>query len=143
MPSLSESLPEETAPVAPEAASLGDSEVKRYQRKRASVDGPGGAATSSTALPKPRAVKRKPTSVSPGAEPADASPAPAEVDASSLPLINRNAIKKTLKNEYPNLRASPDFYLAFSKEHQKHLRAAADRALAEGRRTLSAQDARC
>lgn len=130
-----------TAQIEPEAVSLGDPKVKRYQRKRASVDVPGGAATSSTVLPKPRAVKRKQTPASPGAGPADASSAPGEVDSSTLPLINRNAFKKTLKNEYPNLRASPDFYLAFSKEDQKRLRAAADRALAEGRKTLSAKDA--
>jgi histone H3/H4 len=64
-----------------------------------------------------------------------------EADGSlSLALINRSAIKKSLKRAYPELRISPEFFLTFSKTEQKRLKAAAESALAAGRKTLSSQD---
>ena len=60
--------------------------------------------------------------------------------SSSLALINRSAIKKTLKRAYPELRTSPEFFLTFSMTERKRLKAAAESALAAGRKTLSSQD---
>ena len=140
---MADTSEEGNAPLAP-----GVSKSRHAARKGSSAHASGTDAKK-IGSSKPKVVKQDEASAveeeHPGVSADPAAPIPAleekeEEGSASLSLINRSAIKNSLKRDYPELRISPEFFLTFSKNTQKRLKRAAESALATGRKTLSSLD---